>query len=282
MVVGLIFMTKLSLLTQHTPGLLSICRNCVFLCFCGGVPFSQLASEQGQSANVWSTPRVASQVSVIDVPARSEGRVCNRDTLCPAAEGKWSGATNWKGKICGFSELWCGSAEKTGRTSVLADTGRWMLQARSRAGKPREKRAMCRSMLSEVWALDRPKELFNIKLRHVLKLIGSRRICSKPSREKYLFFFSAVEVKFWNCLSQEVVETDSINLFKKGLDKSMDNKPMKIYWRKGSGRDVCANISNLRNVGLGEGSWIMASHSGSPSWGRQTKGLTEQGTFFCH
>lgn len=71
---------------------------------CYRVPFSQLASEQGQSACLWSTSCVASWLcavhsggaAVIDVHARSKGRLRNRETLCPTTEGKWTGTTNWK------------------------------------------------------------------------------------------------------------------------------------------------------------------------------------------
>ena len=137
---------------------------------------------------------------------------------------------------------------------MLANTGRWMAQARSCAGKPWEKREVRRPVLSEVWVLDRPKKRFNITLLLLLKLIGARRKSVQKVQEKSTFFLFplTVEVKFWNWLPQEVVETDSISPFQKELDKSVDNKSIKIYWRKGSGRDVYANIPDPRNVDVGE------------------------------
>lgn len=66
--------------------------------------------------------------------------------------------------------------------------GWWVSQARSRAGKPRAKREVCRPVLSEISALDRPKGSFNIKLLLVLKLIGCRRKSVQNIQEKSTFF----------------------------------------------------------------------------------------------
>lgn len=109
----LILMVKLSFLTQHVtasafPGtrlFAEIVFSFAFVAF-PRLRRPQLASEQGQSANLWSAPRVASRVSAvrsgcpaaIDVRARSKGRLRKRETFCPTAEGKWSGVTSWKGR----------------------------------------------------------------------------------------------------------------------------------------------------------------------------------------
>jgi len=52
---------------------------------------------------------------------------------------------------------------------------------------------MSRPVLSEVWALDRPKRYFNIKILLVLKLIGTSRKSVQGKR-----FFFPVVVNFWN------------------------------------------------------------------------------------
>lgn len=162
---------------------------------------------KGSPAEPTSNPRapwVLCYVTAVDVLAGRKGRLWNGETFYCRTEGKWRDSQ--KGKMYGPSKLWSGSAERTGRVCDLTHTGQWLSQAQSCAGKPQEKREVHCPVLLEFWALERPKEQFNANRSWFWNSLEREETLQNLQKKS----------EVWNWLSLEVVETDSISLFKKG------------------------------------------------------------------
>ena len=73
------------------------------------------------------------------------------------------------------------------------------------------------------------KEVFfslshNTRTRHSIKLLSSR---VRTDRRKY--YFTQRVINTWNSLPQEVVAATSIDSFKRGLDKYMEERSISGY-----------------------------------------------------
>lgn len=157
---------------------------------------------------------------------------------------------------------------------MLANTGQWTLQAQPWAGKPTRKEGNV--LFCALWGLglDRPKEHFNIKILLVLKLIGTSRKSVQNIQQSLVFFclfVSTVVRNLWNWLCQKAVETGNTSMFRKELDKSVDNKSIEIHWRKGP--KVLASVSLIQtNADVGKD---CRSGQVPPSWTRWSKALSQ-------